>query len=96
VTETINPVAQAPKLISDLAAATPSDDSDALAVLCWQAATQLIEKDEEIEQLRGQIDKLLAHCDDPECDVCGKIICPHEDDLHFHHDGCPSCCSAPL
>lgn len=37
------------------------------------------------------IDALLAHCDDPECFTCGKIICPHSEPLHFHHDGCPAC-----
>lgn len=40
-----------------------------------------------------KIDKLLNHCDKEggECSECAKIICPHEDTLHFHHDGCPSC-----
>jgi hypothetical protein len=38
-----------------------------------------------------RVDKLLAHCDDPECWTCGKIICPHECEMHFHHDGCPAC-----
>lgn len=44
-----------------------------------------------IEKLYGQIDALLAHCPDSECDVCASIICPHKDPMHFHHDGCPSC-----
>ena len=38
-----------------------------------------------------QVNKLLDHCPDPECGTCAKIICPHECDWHFHHDGCPSC-----
>ena len=38
-----------------------------------------------------RVDKLLNHCDDPECWDCGKIICPHECEMHFHHDGCPAC-----
>jgi hypothetical protein len=38
-----------------------------------------------------QVEKLLNHCGDPECDECAKIICPHGDFMHFHHDGCPTC-----
>jgi hypothetical protein len=38
-----------------------------------------------------RVDKLLDHCDDPECWECGKIICPHGGEMHFHHDGCPTC-----
>lgn len=44
-----------------------------------------------VERLRAQIDLLLAHCPDAECHECGKIICPHGEPLHFHHDGCPAC-----
>jgi hypothetical protein len=36
-------------------------------------------------------DELLQQCSDCECIVCGVIVCPHADFLHFHHDGCPSC-----
>lgn len=36
-------------------------------------------------------DELLAQCGDPECIVCGAIVCPHQEPLHFHHDGCPAC-----
>lgn len=36
-------------------------------------------------------DELLRECLDSECIVCGVIVCPHSDPLHFHHDGCPSC-----
>jgi len=39
------------------------------------------------------LDTLLAQCDDMECSECGRIICPFDDLLHFHHDGCPSCSS---
>lgn len=61
----------------------------------------------EVERLRARVaelegmntrlgvmcDKLLNHCDKEsgECSECGKIMCPHECDLHFHHDGCPAC-----
>lgn len=43
------------------------------------------------EELHKKLDALLAHCPDGECYVCAAIICPHQDALHFHHDGCPSC-----
>jgi hypothetical protein len=36
-------------------------------------------------------DEMLAQCTDPECIVCGAIVCPHQEPLHFHHDGCPAC-----
>jgi hypothetical protein len=26
-----------------------------------------------------------------ECVYCGEKYCPFGDELHFHHDGCPSC-----
>jgi len=41
----------------------------------------------------AQCDALLNHCDkdNGECGECGRIICPHKDPMHFHHDGCPSC-----
>ena len=37
------------------------------------------------------VDVILAHCPDAECVECSRIICPHRDPFHFHHDGCPSC-----
>jgi hypothetical protein len=41
-------------------------------------------------------DKLINRCplDGGECWRCGEICCPHKDQMHFHHDGCPSCCIA--
>lgn len=39
----------------------------------------------------AQIQALLDHCLNPECHICGEIICPHKHWLHFHHDGCPAC-----
>lgn len=55
------------------------------------------QKDKENGFLRmhKQIELLLAHCGDSECETCAKIICPFEDDMHYHHDGCPSCCNCP-
>lgn len=40
------------------------------------------------------VDKLLDHCDKEsgECSTCARIMCPWNDELHFHHDGCPTCC----
>lgn len=60
------------------------DMPDEVLILTNQAADMLLKQ-------QATIDKLLVHCDDPECWDCGKIICPHEDEMHFHHDGCPSC-----
>ena len=28
---------------------------------------------------------------DGECLLCGLILCPHHEPLHYHHDGCPAC-----
>lgn len=38
-----------------------------------------------------RINELLAMCRDPECYTCGSIVCPHGEELHFHHEGCPAC-----
>lgn len=38
-----------------------------------------------------RIQALIEHCPDAECVVCGEIMCPHGEPLHFHHDGCPAC-----
>lgn len=46
----------------------------------------------EVIRLGTMVDELLEHCGDPECMGCGAIVCPHGEPLHFHHDGCPSCC----
>ena len=42
----------------------------------------------EIAQLKKEIDALVAHCDKEagECSICGKIVCPYADPMHFHHD----------
>jgi len=49
-----------------------------------------------IQELERMVDKLLAHCGDPECHECGEAVCPHGEPLHFHHDGCPACdCPQP-
>jgi hypothetical protein len=47
------------------------------------------------ERLRVQLLRLtlhmLAQCSDQECLRCGELVCPHDEPLHFHHDGCPAC-----
>lgn len=30
-------------------------------------------------------------CRDPECMCCGARDCPHNEPMHYHHDGCPAC-----
>lgn len=55
--------------------------------------TQLVEA-AAAKQWQATVDALLDHCPDAECDVCGSAVCPHGDDMHFHHDGCPSCAQA--
>lgn len=44
----------------------------------------------------GEVEKLFQECmsrpeSDGECIVCGSIICPYGEPLHYHHDGCPAC-----
>ncbi len=38
-----------------------------------------------------ETDNALGLCKDPECSECARIICPYDEPLHFHHDGCPAC-----
>lgn len=33
---------------------------------------------------------------DPECEACAERVCPRQDRLHNHHDGCPSCVDEEL
>lgn len=43
-------------------------------------------------KLAGSLtDEILALCTDGECLACGAIVCPYQEPLHFHHDGCPAC-----
>jgi hypothetical protein len=46
--------------------------------------------------LTGKMFKACAYdsvCD-AECCGCGIRDCPYKEELHYHHDGCPSCYSA--
>jgi len=45
----------------------------------------------ENKRLSEMADALLAHCPNSECGECAKIVCPHGEIYHFHHDGCPAC-----
>ena len=60
-------------------------------VCVYESVIMLRQQAQEIETLNAKIDKLLDHCQDPECWTCGAIICPHGGEMHFHHDGCPTC-----
>lgn len=57
----------------------------------------MIDIEAELKEMHEKIDKILSlllnHCerDGGECSICAKIICPHGDDMHYHHDGCPQC-----
>ena len=35
---------------------------------------------------------ISEECLDSECMLCGMRDCPGGEPLHYHHDGCPSCC----
>lgn len=37
---------------------------------------------------------MLNACDDAECPKCAVFCCPQQDEMHLHHDGCPSCTNA--
>lgn len=56
-----------------------------------EAAAERRRKLREFDRLRRMVDALLNHCPDMECGECSKIVCPHGEPLHFHHDGCPAC-----
>jgi hypothetical protein len=44
------------------------------------------------EKVQAGLVKALDKCDDPECLTCGYLMCPLEEPMHFHHDGCPAGC----
>jgi len=33
----------------------------------------------------------IETCKNDECMICGVRDCPHDEPLHYHHDGCPAC-----
>lgn len=59
--------------------------------LIMDAAAERSRKIRDYDRLVKMVDALLAHCPDAECSECAKVVCPHGEPLHFHHDGCPAC-----
>lgn len=58
----------------------------------WTPEFEALHKSIEGAKADGSLtDELLNQCANPECIVCGAIVCPHHEPLHFHHDGCPAC-----
>ena len=37
-----------------------------------------------------------VNCDDSDHLECAEAICPHDEPLHNHHDGCPACYHAEM
>jgi hypothetical protein len=72
----------------------PIDEAQIAAHIEANSPKAVLELCAEVRRLRESVDKLLAHCPDPECFTCGEAVCPHGEPLHFHHDGCPSCCES--
>jgi len=72
--------------------AEDGDDLDRDALYVWMVKNGH-KLTSEFRRLSRIADELLNHCDKEqgECSVCGRIVCPFKDPLHFHHDGCPSC-----
>jgi hypothetical protein len=63
----------------------------------WTPAFQALHDRIAAAKTSGELtDALLNECSDCECLVCGAIICPFSDLLHFHHDGCPTCDTMPV
>lgn len=46
------------------------------------------------DKFHSDSEELMKQCGDAECGECAKIMCPHGEILHFHHDGCPACAMA--
>lgn len=43
------------------------------------------------ENFKEAVKKHPKNCDEDECIYCGYRDCPHQEPLHYHHDGCPAC-----
>jgi hypothetical protein len=41
--------------------------------------------------VKGVVTFDIDNCKVGECIICGLLVCPHAEPLHFHHDGCPAC-----
>lgn len=44
-----------------------------------------------LQQRYKEHPKNVEDCDEDECFFCSIIACPFDNELHFHHDGCPDC-----
>jgi hypothetical protein len=54
----------------------------------WRSMPNSDEKND----VSGAIEMLINNvCPNNECAECSSICCPKGDEMHFHHDGCPSC-----
>lgn len=54
------------------------------------------EHDDE-KEYKEKLEKSKTHapCEGDECELCSMRDCPRHEPLHYHHDGCPACWSAP-
>lgn len=57
----------------------------------WYAQAEFELAEATLEVKRTALEDLLQQCNNPECAVCGVLVCPYSDGMHYHHDGCPSC-----
>lgn len=60
------------------------------AVLHLRLHWMKMEGDEK-KRASDALDNLINACPNYECAECAAICCPHHDEMHLHHDGCPSC-----
>lgn len=65
-----------------------------LVTALHDAKVALRSREADVLRMGKQLDALLKHCSICECGYCAVILCPHDDPMHFHHDGCPSCAQA--
>lgn len=59
----------------------------------FKVIAHLAEMEKALVKYSQVVDSLLNHCGVGECEECSKIVCPYNEPLHFHHDGCPACCN---
>lgn len=61
-----------------------------------EAVKRQLARYREALQVVGHGGAHTADCNDDggECGLCAVYDCPHQEILHYHHDGCP-CCDLP-
>jgi hypothetical protein len=71
---------------------------DLAALLREPPAAASLDAEAKLHALRGHCrDCRRVNPDDvhtpaiAECIRCGELDCPHNEPLHYHHDGCPAC-----